>query len=105
VLFSSDCSRDLHSFPTRRSSDLARAKETGAHRIELYTEPYARAFAAGDYAAELDRFAAAAEAAAAQGLGVNAGHDLNLANLPTRSEEHTSELQSREKLVCRPLLE
>jgi len=62
---------------------MARAKATGAHRIELYTEPYARAFAAGDYAAELDRFAAAAEAAAAQGLGVNAGHDLNLANLPT----------------------
>ena len=58
------------------------ARDIGAARIELYTESYARAFVAGDYAATLERFAAAAQAAADLGLGVNAGHDLNLANLP-----------------------
>jgi pyridoxine 5-phosphate synthase len=58
------------------------AREVGADRVELYTEPYARAFAGGDAAAELSRYADAAAAAAAAGLGVNAGHDLNCANLP-----------------------
>ena len=57
-------------------------KATGADRIELYTEPYARAFAAGDYAQILASYAATAQAAADAGLGVNAGHDLNLDNLP-----------------------
>ena len=57
------------------------AAAVGADRIELYTEPYAVAFAAGDASATLARFAAAAEAARAAGLGVNAGHDLNLDNL------------------------
>jgi len=54
----------------------------GADRVELYTEPFASAFAAGDATAELVRYAAAARAAQAAGLGVNAGHDLNLHNLP-----------------------
>ncbi len=57
------------------------AARLGAGRIELYTEPYARAFAGGDYRASLDTYAAAARRAAALGLGVNAGHDLNLHNL------------------------
>ena len=55
--------------------------ETGAHRIELYTEPYARAFPTPDKAALLAQYAATAEAAHRLGLGVNAGHDLNLDNL------------------------
>ena len=54
----------------------------GADRIELYTEPYAAAFAAGDPAAELERYAAAARRASELGLGINAGHDLNRENLP-----------------------
>ena len=54
----------------------------GADRVELYTESYAVAFATGDYARVLDRFAQSAAAANAAGLGVNAGHDLNLMNLP-----------------------
>lgn len=58
------------------------AAATGADRIELYTESYARAFISGDYETTLERFAAAALAAADCGLGVNAGHDLNLDNLP-----------------------
>ena len=58
------------------------ARALGADRVELYTEPYARAFDAGRAAVELQRYAAAAQAATAAGLGVNAGHDLNQANLP-----------------------
>lgn len=61
-----------------------RAAETGADRIELYTESYAVAFAQGGDAlrASMDSFTATAEAAQSVGLGVNAGHDLNLDNLP-----------------------
>jgi len=62
---------------------IARAGDLGADRIELYTEPYAAAFAAGDAAEQIDRFAAAATKATECGLGLNAGHDLNLDNLPT----------------------
>lgn len=58
------------------------AKAVGADRVELYTEPYARAFGGPDQDAELRRYTAAAEAALAVGLGINAGHDLNRANLP-----------------------
>lgn len=54
---------------------------TGAHRIELYTEPYAVAFPTAVRAASLAQYAATAQAAHAIGLGVNAGHDLNLDNL------------------------
>lgn len=54
---------------------------TGAHRIELYTEPYATSFATPNQAASLAQYAASAEAAHQVGLGVNAGHDLNLDNL------------------------
>ena len=61
---------------------IAQAADVCADRVELYTEPYASAFAAGDYQAEVARFAAAADAAGAAGLGINAGHDLNRANLP-----------------------
>jgi pyridoxine 5-phosphate synthase len=60
------------------------AAELGANRVELYTEPYARAFEQGGevLAASLERYRTAIERATAQGLGVNAGHDLDLANLP-----------------------
>ncbi len=59
------------------------AASVGADRVELYTEPYARAFEAG---ADRGRQAFAQYAGAAQlahglGLGINAGHDLDLANL------------------------
>ncbi len=61
------------------------AAELGADRVELYTEPYARAFERGGdiLNSSLDRYRAAAERAAGNGLGVNAGHDLDLTNLPT----------------------
>jgi pyridoxine 5-phosphate synthase len=58
------------------------AREAGADRVELYTEPYAQAFGTAEQAGVLARYRAAAEAAQAVGLGVNAGHDLNRDNLP-----------------------
>jgi pyridoxine 5-phosphate synthase len=60
---------------------IARARDVGADRVELYTEPYARAHGSPDADAVFDRFAAAAARAQSAGLGVNAGHDLNLDNL------------------------
>jgi pyridoxine 5-phosphate synthase len=62
--------------------DIALAATAGADRIELYTGPYAHAFAAGEGALLLRHHIDAARAAEAAGLGVNAGHDLNLDNLP-----------------------
>ena len=59
------------------------AAELGADRIELYTESFAHAVSSGDGVDQCyARFRAAAEAATEAGLGVNAGHDLNLDNLP-----------------------
>ncbi|MHC4423089.1 MAG: pyridoxine 5'-phosphate synthase [Planctomycetota bacterium] len=58
------------------------ARELGADRIELYTEPYATAFRTDENVNEiLEQYARAARAAQDAGLGVNAGHDLNLNNL------------------------
>jgi pyridoxine 5-phosphate synthase len=68
--------------PTTEAVDWA--ADVGAARVELYTEPYARAYERGE--SERQRsyavYAAAARRAHARGLGVNAGHDLNLDNLP-----------------------
>ena len=60
---------------------MAPARAIGADRVELYTEPYAAAHGSPDQARQLARYTAAAEAALAVGLGINAGHDLNRANL------------------------
>ncbi|HEX8384693.1 MAG TPA: pyridoxine 5'-phosphate synthase, partial [Rubricoccaceae bacterium] len=57
------------------------AAAVGADRVELYTGPFADAFARGDAPRALDACAVAADAAHAAGLGLNAGHDLDLANL------------------------
>ncbi len=59
------------------------AAQVGADRVELYTESYARAFSDGsDLEAVFAQFVSASEAAAEAGLGLNAGHDLDLHNLP-----------------------
>lgn len=60
------------------------ARQVGADRIELYTGPYAHAFQTRDAALDdlYRRFYEAAAHATDVGLGVNAGHDLNLDNLP-----------------------
>ena len=62
---------------------VAWASRAGADRVELYTEPFARAFARSETVGResFALYAAAAEAAHALGLGVNAGHDLDLDNL------------------------
>jgi pyridoxine 5-phosphate synthase len=59
------------------------ACDLGAQRIELYTEPFARAFHSGGNVLEesFARYARAADLASNLGLGVNAGHDLDLDNL------------------------
>jgi pyridoxine 5-phosphate synthase len=59
------------------------AASVGADRIELYTEPFARAFERGRQEAERSfaQYAAASRLAHDAGLGVNAGHDLDLENL------------------------
>lgn len=57
------------------------ARQLGADRVELYTEPYARAYGSDQHRAQLARYAAAARMAQREGLGINAGHDLNLDNL------------------------
>ena len=67
-------------------AQMAAARAVGAQRVELYTEPFAAAYAAREgvgaaLEAQLQRYAAAAQAAHAAGLAVNAGHDLNRANL------------------------
>jgi pyridoxine 5-phosphate synthase len=61
--------------------DIARAREFGADRVELYTEPYAEAHDSGNNATMIEKFREAAGRATKAGLGVNAGHDLNLRNL------------------------
>lgn len=62
-------------------SVMQAAKEVGADRVELYTGPYAEEFAAGQRERALNTYASAAKASLEVGLGVNAGHDLNLDNL------------------------
>ncbi len=60
---------------------MRHAAELGVDRVELYTEPKAKAHGTVQQATQLERYAAAARAAQAAGLGVNAGHDLNRDNL------------------------
>ena len=57
------------------------AKTTGTDRIELYTEGYASEFAKGDKDAAIQPYIMAAAIANQLGMGINAGHDLDLQNL------------------------
>lgn len=58
------------------------AAAIGVDRIELYTEAYATAFTAGEHQTVLQHYAKATALAQQHGIGVNAGHDLDLNNLP-----------------------
>ncbi|MBS1753465.1 MAG: pyridoxine 5'-phosphate synthase [Ferruginibacter sp.] len=62
------------------------AKATGTNRVELYTESYAKQFAQGNKQTAIAPFIAAATKANELGLGINAGHDLDLQNLKYFSE-------------------
>ena len=77
-----DCVSRVSLFMDADAEAVPRARDLGAERVELYTEPYAAAVSArAEVARQLQRYAAAARAAQAAGLSVNAGHDLNLHNL------------------------
>ena len=58
------------------------AASTGTDRIELYTEMYAKQFAAGNKEKAIEPYTSAANLAKKLGLGINAGHDLDRFNLP-----------------------
>lgn len=65
---------------------IAGAKAVGADRVELYTGPYYDAFGGPTQDGVLATFVAASGQAKQLGLGLNAGHDLTLVNLPTLSK-------------------
>jgi len=67
-------------FVDTNTVNIEQAAKTGSDRIELYTEPYATGFSS-DAAGAAAPFVTAAKVAQSAGLGVNAGHDLNLDNL------------------------
>ena len=82
------------------------AHSIGADRIELYTEPFAHAFAADRSGGErlFQRYAAAARLAHSLGLGINAGHDLDLANLVLfRTLPHLDEVSIGHAIMSRAL--
>jgi len=82
------------------------AASLGAARIELYTEPFARAFEAGGDAATASfrQYVAAAELAHELGLGINAGHDLDLENLKLfRHLPHLAEVSIGHALISHAL--
>lgn len=78
-LKSADIRVSLFMDPDLKQIELA--KQIGADRIELYTGPFAHAYNKGAVMAEFKKHVAAAEFANSIGLGVNAGHDLNLENM------------------------
>src|SRR5688572_33422388 len=81
--------RDLHSFPTRRSSDLVAGSGTNHSALRYQSGSVLRMGAGVEGLSSVS-----------QGLVLT-----NLIFLVSRSEEHTSELQSQSNLVCRLLLE
>ena len=91
---------DPEEAPIRWAADL------GADRIELYTEPYARAFERGAAAASasFETYVRAAQLAHSLGLGINAGHDLDLENLVLfRRVPHLDEVSIGHALVSHAL--
>lgn len=78
------------------------AKTTGTDRIELYTESYAKAFAAGNKTEGIAPFIQAATLARQLSIGINAGHDLDMHNLSFFSKEieGLSEVSIGHALIC-----
>jgi pyridoxine 5-phosphate synthase len=93
-------------FVDPEESSIRWAAEVGADRVELYTEPFARAFERGDVAARhsFAEYSRAAALAGSLGLGVNAGHDLDLQNLALfRQLPHLSEVSIGHALISHAL--
>lgn len=91
-------------FVDARPESIDWAAAAGADRVELYTEPFARAFEEGPESARrsFGAFVESAERAAARGLGVNAGHDLDLDNLVLfRSLPHLDEVSIGHAIISR----
>src|SRR5439155_22338656 len=94
-----------HSFPTRRSSDLLRIEERKL-TVEVNSAVRARAFRALIAKLPLNaRYRRTRRQPLKTALSPGPAGKGGLERLPARSEEHTSELQSRGHLVCRLLLE
>src|SRR5689334_23982146 len=94
ILHSPPDHRDLHSFPTRRSSDLVRAAIAAGINVNITL-----IFSLASHAKVIDAFLSGLEDR------VRAGKPVERIASVARSEEHTSELQSQFHLVCRLLLE
>lgn len=84
------------------------AKRTGTHRVELYTEAYAKAFESNsnNAATALEPYRLTAQAAVDAGMGVNAGHDLDLKNLNflSRNLPGIQEVSIGHALICDALM-
>lgn len=80
---------------------IAAAAKTGADRVELYTKPYADMFRSNPEKA-VAPYVAASDAAHRLGLGVNAGHDLDLDNLAyfRRNVPYLNEVSIGHALIC-----
>ena len=87
---------------------IASAKRTGTDRIELYTEAYAKAYESNPNNAEsaLEPYRQTAQAAVDAGLGINAGHDLDLHNLNylSRNLPGLQEVSIGHALICDALM-
>lgn len=91
-------------FVNPEASAIRWAAGLGADRVELYTEPYAASFARGEGRASYARYVAVSELAHSLGLGVNAGHDLDLRNLPLfRELPHLDEVSIGHALIAHAL--
>jgi len=93
-------------FVDAESAPIRWAASLGADRVELYTEPYARAFEESPDAVRrsFETYAAAARLAHSLGLGVNAGHDLDLDNLTLfRTLPHLDEVSIGHALMSHAL--
>lgn len=88
-------------FVSTDTDNIRLAAKTGADRIELYTKPYADMFTA-DPEMAVAPFVEASRAAHKAGLGVNAGHDLNLQNLRFfhSNVPHLNEVSIGHALIC-----
>jgi pyridoxine 5-phosphate synthase len=100
------CGARVSLFMDPEPEQIARARDCGADRIELYTGPFAEAVATHGVAHEqslaaLATFADAARYAAQLGLGVNAGHDLDTTNLTLfRQITEVAEVSIGHALIC-----
>ncbi|MEO0337447.1 MAG: pyridoxine 5'-phosphate synthase, partial [Pseudomonadota bacterium] len=82
--------------------ELLCLRDMGVDRVELYTESYADTFGTAEQNSILSVYQKCAELSASMGIGVNAGHDLNLDNLKVFSDSipQLSEVSIGHALVC-----